>query len=154
MAALWPHAPDPRALDFCLRWQAFSRAIQQREGDSYFDSDGAIGVGPVVTPRLTPVGSRCEAAVATLDVARRADVPQDDQRVLDAQLRRALALLLRQQFRPGPRHLFKSPESVYGAMPGSEVDWQLRIDYAQHAGSAVVRWLDLFGDDGKEKPVQ
>ena len=26
-------------------------------------------------------------------------------------------------------------------MPGSEVDWQLRIDYAQHAGSALVRWL-------------
>src|SRR5215471_14360328 len=151
MAALWPHAPDSRALDFCLRWQAFSRAIQQREGDSYFDSDGAIGVGPVVTPRLTPVGSRCEAAVATLDVARRADVALDEQRALDAQLRRALALLLRQQFRPGPRHLFKSPESVYGAMPGSEVDWQLRIDYAQHAGSAMVRWLDLFGDDGKEK---
>jgi len=151
MAALWPHAPDSRALDFCLRWQAFSRAIQQREGDSYFDSDGAIGVGPVVTPRLTPVGSRCEAAVATLDVARRADVPQGDQRALDAQLRRALALLLRQQFRPGPRHLFKSPEAVYGAMPGSEVDWQLRIDYAQHAGSAMVRWLDLFGDEGKEK---
>jgi hypothetical protein len=28
-------------------------------------------------------------------------------------------------------------------MPGSEVDWQLRIDYAQHAGSAMVRWLAL-----------
>ena len=58
------------------------------------------------------------------------------------QLRRALALLLRQQFRPGPRHLFKSPADVYGAMPGSEVDWELRIDYAQHAGSAMVRWLE------------
>jgi hypothetical protein len=28
-------------------------------------------------------------------------------------------------------------------MPGSEVDWQLRIDYAQHTGSALVRWLGL-----------
>jgi hypothetical protein len=32
-------------------------------------------------------------------------------------------------------------------MPGSEVDWQLRIDYAQHTGSALIRWLDL--DSGR-----
>jgi hypothetical protein len=89
------------------------------------------------------VASRCEAAVATLDVARRAGVAAEEIAVLDAQLRRALALLLRQQFRPGPRHLFKSPEAVEGAMPGSEVDWELRIDYTQHTGSALVRWLDL-----------
>jgi hypothetical protein len=54
-------------------------------------------------------------------------------------------LLLRQQFRPGPRHLFKSPDRVEGAIPGSEVDWELRIDYTQHAGSAMVRWLELNG---------
>jgi hypothetical protein len=143
LGALWPHAQNPEALDFCLRWQAFGRAIQQREGDSFFDADGAIGVGPVVTPRLTPVASRCEAAVATLDVARRAGVSAQEIAVLDEQTRRALALLLRQQFRPGPRHLFKSPEDVEGAMPGSEVDWELRIDYTQHTGSALVRWLDL-----------
>jgi hypothetical protein len=150
VSALWAYAPDPKALDFCIRWQAFSRALQQRDGDSYFDADGAIGVGPVVTPRLTPVGSRCEAAVATLDVARQAGVAPEEQAALDRQLRRALALLLRQQFLPGPVHLFKSPDAVYGAMPGSEVDWQLRIDYAQHAGSAMVRWLELFGDRDKD----
>ncbi len=143
-AALWPYAPDRAALDFCLRWQAFGRKIQQREGDSYFDADGAIGVGPVVTPRLTPVASRCEAAVATLDVARRSGVPAQEIAELDAQLRRALALLMRQQFRPGSRHLFKSPADVYGAVPGSEVDWELRIDYTQHAGSAMVRWLEVI----------
>jgi hypothetical protein len=153
VAALWPYSPDPKALDFCVRWQAFSRAIQQREGDSYFDSDGAIGVGPVVTPRLTPVGSRCEAAVATLDVARQAGVASDEQAALDRALRRALALLLRQQFLPGPTHLFKSPDSVRGAMPGSQVDWQLRIDYAQHAGSAMVRWLELFPDPAKDSAL-
>src|SRR6185436_9333635 len=74
MAVLWKDAPDPDALDFCLRWQAFGRALQQREGDSYFDADGAIGVSPVVTPRLTPVASRREAAVATLDVAKQSGV--------------------------------------------------------------------------------
>jgi hypothetical protein len=150
MAALWPYSPDPRALDFCVRWQDFSRALQQREGDSYFDADGAIGVGPVVTPRLTPVGSRCEAAVATLDIARQVGIAAEEQAALDHQLRRALALILRQQLLPGQRHLFKNPEAVYGAMPGSEVDWQLRIDYAQHAGSAMIRWLEIFADPVKD----
>jgi len=145
MAVLWKYSPDPEALDFCLRWQGFGRALQQKEGDSYFDADGAIGVGPVVTPRLTPVASRCEAAVATLDVARRSGVAASEIAILDDQLRHALALLLRQQFRPGPRHLFKSPDRVEGAIPGSEVDWELRIDYTQHAGSAMVRWLEQNG---------
>jgi hypothetical protein len=145
MAVLWKFSPDPDALDFCLRWQGFGRALQQKEGDSYFDADGAIGVSPVVTPRLTPVASRCEAAVATLDVARRSGVAASEIAILDDQLRHALALLLRQQFRPGPRHLFKSPDRVEGAIPGSEVDWELRIDYTQHAGSAMVRWLELNG---------
>jgi hypothetical protein len=143
MAVLWPYAPDPKALDFCIRWQAYGRKLQQQEGDSYFDADGALGLGPVVTPRLTPVASRCEAAVATLDIAKKNGIAASEVAALDLQLRRALGLLLRQQFKPGPRHLFKSPDDVYGAMPGSEVDWELRIDYAQHAGSAMVRWLDV-----------
>jgi hypothetical protein len=63
--------------------------------------------------------------------------------LLRSQSRRALALLIRHQFLPGAAHLFADPGAVEGAMPGSEVDWQLRIDYAQHAGSAMVRWLEL-----------
>jgi hypothetical protein len=143
LGTLWPYAKNYDALDFCLGWQRFGRALQQEEGDSFFDSDGAIGVGPVITPRLTPVASRCEAAVATLDVAERAGVAHEEIELLDRQTRRALALLMRQQLRPGPRHLFKSPGDVNGAMPGSQVDWELRIDYTQHTGSALVRWLEL-----------
>ncbi len=60
-------------------------------------------------------------------------------------MRESLAVLLRHQFRPGPAHLFAAPGAVEGAMPGSEVDWQLRIDYAQHMGSAMIRWLSGVG---------
>ena len=151
MGVLWKYQPEPDALDFCLRWQEFGRALQQREGDSYYDADGAIGVSPIITPRLTPVASRCEAAVSTLDIARKSGVPAGELAVLDQQLRRALALLVRQQFRPGPRHLFKNPARVFGAIPGSEVDWDLRIDYTQHAGSAMIRWLETTEPS---KPVQ
>jgi hypothetical protein len=140
---LWDRAPDVGVLDFCLRWQAYGRALQYGPTDTPFDADGAYGFGPFVTPRLTPVGSRCEAGIATLDAAVRAGGNALQISLLDRQVRRSLALLLRQQLRPGPRHLFADPAAVEGAMPGSEVDWHLRIDFVQHAGSAMVRWLEL-----------
>jgi hypothetical protein len=146
MDDLWDRAPNRAALQFCLDWHAFGRKLQYRQGDSPFDADGAYGFGPLLTPRLTPVGSRSEAGLATLDAARRAGVAEADIRNLDEQMRRSLALLIRHQIRAesADAHLLADPGRVDGGMPGSEVDWQLRIDYAQHAGSAMVRWLGLL----------
>jgi hypothetical protein len=145
MGDLWDAAPNPTALDFCLRWHAQNRLMQFRASDAPFDVDGSFGVTPVVTPRLTPVGSRCEAAVATLDAARKAGVARVELDALEAQLRRSLALVIRQQMGSRERrHLFADPRAVEGAMPGSHVDWQLRIDYAQHSGSAMIRWLEVM----------
>jgi hypothetical protein len=141
MADLWESAPDRDALDFCLRWQAYGRKLQHVGGDTPYDAEGAYSPDPVLTPRLTPVASRSEAAVSTLDAATRAHAGEAERRAIDLQLRRSLALLVKKQFRPGPSHLFADPAAVHGAIPGSEVDWQLRIDYAQHAGSAMIRWL-------------
>jgi hypothetical protein len=140
---LWGRAPNPTALDFCLRWQDFNRSVQLRAGDCVLDCDGALGVGPLVTPRYTPVASRCEAGIATLDAAVRAHVATAETSILREQIRRSLALLVRQQLHGQLEHLMANPAAVRGAMPGSEVDWQLRIDYAQHAGSAMLRWLSL-----------
>ncbi|HEY8074296.1 MAG TPA: hypothetical protein VIF62_09305 [Labilithrix sp.] len=139
MADLWERAPSPEAFAFCQRWHEYQRALQHDGTDSPFDADGAFGFGPVLTPRCTPAASRGEAAGATLEVAKKlgsADAP-----LLEDELRRAIAFVLREQFRPGPTHLFADPEAVRGAVPGSPVDWQLRIDYAQHAGSMMIRWL-------------
>ena len=67
-------------------------------------------------------------------------------------MRRSIALMLRHQLgRPGGdsrEYLFADPPAVEGAMPGREVDWQLRIDYAQHAGSAMMRWLEVTAPHG------
>ncbi len=148
MDDLWDRAREPAqqgivrdALAFCLDWAAYGRKLMYGPGDTAFDADGAYGVGPIVTPRLTPAGSRSEAGIATLDAGLRAGLPAAALEPLEKQLRRSLAMLMRHQLRPGPTHLFASPEAVEGAMPGSEVDWALRIDYAQHTGSALVRWL-------------
>jgi hypothetical protein len=144
MAELWADAPSRTALDFCLRWAAYNRALQLRDGETPYDADGAHGFGPFVTPRLPPVASRAEATIATFDVARRVGIAPTELAALEAQIRRALALLVRHQFRPGPTHLFASRGDVYGAIPGSEVDWQLRIDYTRHSSGAMLRWLELM----------
>jgi hypothetical protein len=60
-----------------------------------------------------------------------------------------IVFVVRAQLRPGARHLFAHPERVEGAFPGSAVDLQLRIDYVQHAGSMMIRWLEL---DGSKRP--
>ncbi|HEY1691935.1 MAG TPA: hypothetical protein VGG39_07225 [Polyangiaceae bacterium] len=153
MDELWGRAPaevTAGALDFCLGWQAFNRRLQYGEGETLFDGDGAYGVGPFVTPRLTPAGSRSEAAVATLDAAIRAEQPQAERDRLERQARRSLAMLLRHELPAGRAYLLADPLAVEGAMPGSEVDWQLRIDYAQHAGCALVRWIELSAQSTKE----
>ncbi|HEY3821958.1 MAG TPA: hypothetical protein VGL81_32550 [Polyangiaceae bacterium] len=154
MDDLWDGLSAPtreKALAFCLGWQAYGRRLMYGPGDTPFDADGAYGVGPVLTPHLTPAGSRAEAGLATLDAARRAGRPAEELAALDRQMRRSLAMLLRHQLPAGREYLLVDPAAVSGAMPGSEVDWQLRIDYAQHAGSALVRWLGLAGAQSSKK---
>jgi hypothetical protein len=145
VADLWARAPEPDALAFCLRWHEYQRRLQHGPGDSAFEAEGAFSFGPFITPRTTPASSRGEAAGAALSVLRQepdAAAP-GTAALLDEELRRAIAFVLRAQLRPGPRHLFAHPEDVRGGMPGSSVDLQLRIDYVQHAGSMMIRWLEL-----------
>ncbi len=142
MEDLWDRSPNPAALDFCLRWHAFGRTVQYAAGDTPYDAEGAYGLGPLTPPHLTPAASRSEAALATLDVARKAGVDEGELGPLESQVRKSIAMLIRHQFSPGPRHLLADPGAVEGAIPASEVDWQLRIDFAQHTGGALIRWLN------------
>jgi hypothetical protein len=95
---------------------------------------------------VTPASSRGEAAGAALDVLLR-EHRSEQAALLDLELRRAVAFVLRHQMVPGSAtfapHLFAKPDLVRGAFPGSPVDWQIRIDYVQHAGSMLIRWLEL-----------
>lgn len=144
VADLWDRAPNDAALAFCLRWHEYQRRLQHEEGDSPFDADGSFGFSPLVTPRITPASSRGEAAVAALDVVKRSG-DSKTAALLDDELRRALAFVMRSQLRPGPHHLFARPDVTRGGFPGSAVDYQLRIDYAQHAGSMMIRYLEITG---------
>lgn len=148
MEDLWDRAPDREALDFCLHWQEVQRALQgppRAEGELAQDLEGSFGITPFFSPRLTPTASRAEASVATLSVLVEA---RPDDRVQIAAIRastaRALGLVVRRQLLPGPSHTFRDPSAVSGAVPGSPVDLDVRIDYAQHAGSAMLRYATFL----------
>ncbi len=148
MADLWERSPDGDALAFCMRWLAFWRALQLGPNETPYDADGAYGVGPVPVPALTPVASRCEAGLATLAVMRRAGIARETVVALETQMKRSLALLLRQQLRSSSADragLLADPDAVDGAFPASEVDWSLRIDFAQHGGMAALAGADAGG---------
>lgn len=143
VSELWERAPDRDALAFCARWHEYQRRLQYGADDSPFDADGAFGFGPLVSPRVTPASSRGEAAGALLDVFLRDGTTSGDVLETKREFERALAFVIRHQFHPGPSYLFADPVAVRGALPGSPVDWQLRIDYAQHAGCMMARWLEI-----------
>jgi len=143
LADLWLRAPDPVALRFCLDWQAVNRNLQFQSPPAPSTDDGGISRGPFMAPRLTPTASRLEAAVATLEVARAASLPPEQIEILEHQVKRAFAFLLRYQFSPGPTHLMPKPRAVEGGFPGSSVDLHVRIDYPQHAAGALLRYWEL-----------
>ena len=149
-AELADRSDDRSALDFCKRWHAYTRAIQYGEGETAFDAAGGFGVGPLLPPRVTAASSRSEAAGALLDALRKTSPNDKDILALEDELRRALEFVLRLRIGPDSAHLFSRPLEVVGRLPGSAVDWKLRIDYEQHAGSALVRWLAL--EEAKKRP--
>jgi hypothetical protein len=144
MNELWSRAPNRKALEFCLRWQESVRdlAIEGREAAPELDS--ATSAGPLALPMLTGTSSRIEAAVSTLDAAKRAGIDPREIERLETGIRRSLAFLMRFQLTPGPRHLMPAPSQMHGGVPASPVDLKVRIDYPQHAGTALLHYLRLL----------
>ncbi|MEP7049630.1 MAG: prenyltransferase/squalene oxidase repeat-containing protein [Pseudomonadota bacterium] len=140
---LWQRAPDRAALRFCLNWQANNRVLQYGALADRPGIEGGLSRGPFLSPRLTPLASRMEAAVATLSVARQAGVEPAELATLGAEIKSGLAFLLRYQYTPGPAYLMPDPRAVSGGFPGSLVDQHVRIDYPQHAGGALLRYWEL-----------
>ena len=138
------HGADPEALDFCRRWAAWNARLQFHAGGTPWQTDGAYGVGPIVVPRLTPVGSRSEALISTFEMSEAAGLPTAE---LRTQIERGLGLLLRYRWAPGPRHLFADPAGALGGIPGSPIDLTARNDYVQHGASAMLRWAERLGSE-------
>jgi len=135
-----------QGIDFCTRWLAFQRELQYGPGQTPWPVDGAIGVGPLLVPRLTTVASRTETGAMFYPVAKRAGL---DAPALRAQVEASLGFLLRMRWAPGPAHLLFAPEAAFGGVPGSPESLEVRNDFVQHAGSAMLLWAEVLRDERK-----
>ena len=97
---------------------------------------GSYNITPFLVPMNTPAGSKTESMISTYLLGRAHGRPDPAVR---RQIDRALAFLLGQQIRG--EHAYFIPRSARGprAVPGSPVDWTVRIDYVQHVCSAMIR---------------
>jgi hypothetical protein len=130
-----------QGIDFCTRWLAFQRVLQYGPGQTAWPVHGAIGVGPLLVPRLTTVASRTETGAMFYPVAARLG---RDARVLRAQVEASLGFLLRMSWLPGPAHALFAPEAAFGGVPGSPQSLEVRNDFVQHAGSAMLLWAEVL----------
>lgn len=141
VAAAADRMPVGDALDFCLRWLGYQRALLYGPGETPWPVQGAIGVGPVIVPRLTSVASRVEAGAPIYTLAR---AQGHDVAALGRQLESHLGLLLRMRFAPGPTHLMRDPHAARGGFPATQGSLEVRNDFVQHAGSAMLAWADVL----------
>jgi len=140
--AVWPAARRDKYMEFCHGYGGFLRA-QQAEVGEYPDEDdyaGAYNLTPFVAPYNTPAGSRTEAMISAYLLGKHHGSP--DPRVA-GQIRAALQYALGQQIRADSDYNVLGDGD--GAMPGSPIDRNIRIDYVQHVCSAMIRaseWID------------
>jgi hypothetical protein len=93
---------------------------------------------------LTAVASRVEAGAQLYRLARDRGLPTGE---LRAQLEASLSLLLRMRWSPGPIHLLADPAGALGGVPGTQASLEVRNDFVQHAGSAMLLWDEILAEE-------
>lgn len=146
-ASAAPHMDVDEALAFCMRWLDFQRVLQYRPGQTPWPVAGAIGVGPVILPRITAVASRVEAGAQIYRVARDRGLPVGE---LRRQLEATLSLLLRMRWSPGPVHVLADPAAALGGFPATQASLEVRNDFVQHAGSAMLLWAEILREEEQQ----
>jgi hypothetical protein len=134
-------------IEFCRRWLGFQRALQYRPGQAPWPVEGAIGVGPLIVPRLTSTASRLEAAAMLYPVLRAHGYPVGE---LRSQIEASLRLMLRTRWAPGPTHLLFEPDAALGGVPQSMLSLDVRNDYVQHACSGMLHWVEVLRQEQSE----
>lgn len=144
--AIWPAGKRDKYMAFCHGYGAFLRAQQAEAGEHPDEDDyaGAYNLTPFVVPYNTPAGSRTEAMISAYLLGKHHGAPDPQ---IAGQIRAALQYALGQQLRPDSTYnvLAGALGQGDGAMPGTPIDRNIRIDYVQHVCSAMIRaseWID------------
>jgi hypothetical protein len=100
------------------------------------DFAGHYGFGQLMVPQAPATAGFAEALLSTLALARHHGAPSE---ALQRQAGLALAALARDQLRADNSYLMRSPARAAGGIRRSLVEPEIRIDFVQHAASALVR---------------
>ncbi|MFH1130102.1 MAG: hypothetical protein V1754_02125 [Pseudomonadota bacterium] len=145
-------------VEFCREFAAFGQRMQVQPGPGPLqDLWGSFGITEFFVPHNTPAGSRSEANVATYLLTQKWNQP--DPEVLHTTLM-GIRYLVDQQIRPEGAYLFPATNMAFGGIMQSPISEEIRIDYVQHAATAMVRaiplvpsvgWPQLY-EDGNFRP--
>ncbi len=139
--AAWPDLRDPAYETFCRGFAAFVRRQQFQPGEHPPELRGAYGFTPFLVPHNTPTGSRTESMISAYLLGRSHGRP--DERIR-GQVREALRFLLQQQLQPDSCYLCADPARAAGGFLESPTARHVRIDFVQHAGSALLRGGEIL----------
>jgi len=133
----WPRLTHRRYLDFCDGYSAFIRRLQFKAGE--WDNDdfrGHYSFSGLLVPQAPGAAGFTEAVLATFNLARNHNAPT---RALQDQIVAALGALSREQIREDNSYQMPDPDKAKGGIRRSLVESEVRIDFTQHAASALLR---------------
>jgi hypothetical protein len=134
----WPALQHRRYLDFCTGYARFMSRLQYPEtpASPARDFAGHYGFSYLLVPQAPATAGFTEALLSTLALAGHHRAPTAE---LREQSRAALTALVRDQVRPENSYLVRNPARAAGAFRRSLVEPEVRIDFVQHAASALIR---------------
>lgn len=138
LAALDAHEtiPDRRYLDFCLGYSRFLQRLQfQPGGWENADYAGHYGFSAVLVPQAPGTAGLTEAIAATTALAQLHGLAAPD---VERQAFDGCAALLRDQLRDENAFLARDPAEARGGVRRSLVEPEIRLDFTQHALSALL----------------
>lgn len=133
----WPRLKNPQYIDFCQGYAAFIERMQYWPGNwDNADFSGHYGFSAIMIPQAPAAAGFTEAIVSTYELAKH---HKRDARRLERQMSLALDALSRDQIRAENAWLMPDPVSADGGIRRSLVESEVRIDFTQHAISALIR---------------
>lgn len=132
---------DERYDQLCFDIAHFNARLLHGEDSSPFaDFEGGIGFGDVFAPQTTTTATRAEAMVAAYRISLARGEPDDE---LADSIRLAYRFLLAAQYDERFEQLLPNPERARGGFRHGLLGPITRIDFNQHAGSALLRGVDF-----------
>ncbi len=133
----WPRLRSPQYLEFCRGYADFMGRIQYQPGAwNNTDFTGHYGFSALMVPQAPAAAGFTEAIISAYDLSRHHGEPDPE---LRDQAALALNALTRDQIRPANAWLMRSPRRATGGIRRSLVESEIRIDFTQHAASALIR---------------